>query len=176
MQIPAGCFLYSLLSGLVLSEEKACAGCGATIAPDASYCHKCGRPVSVQPAVPQQGSDHFRIGLLLIKVGAVLSLFLPFLTLVGVSTFVNTGIFSAAGGLFLGVFIGVIAIGVVFALLAFKCHNDIAAGKKDRTIHAIILGVIMFVGGSNIAGALVGIGAYLCHTSPSNRQSTARSA
>lgn len=159
-----------------MSEEKACAGCGATIAPDASYCHKCGRPVSVQPVVPQQGSDHFRIGLLLIKVGAVLSLFLPFLTLVGVSTFVNTGIFSAAGGLFLGVFIGVIAIGVVFALLAFKCHNDIAAGKKDRTIHAIILGVIMFVGGSNIAGALVGIGAYLCHTSPSNRQSTARSA
>lgn len=160
----------------MLSEEKVCAVCGANIAPDASYCHKCGRPVSIQPAALQQGSDHFRTGLLLIKVGAVLSLFLPFLTLVGVTTFVNAGIFSAAGGLFLGVFIGVIAIGVVFALLAFKFHNDIAAGKKDRTIHAIILGVIMFVGGSNIAGALVGIGAYLCHTSPSNRQGSARPA
>jgi hypothetical protein len=36
--------------------------------------------------------------------------------------------------------------------------------------------VIMFVGGSNIAGAFVGIGTYLCHTSPSNRQGSARPA
>ena len=85
-------------------------------------------------------------------------------------TFFNLSIFGALPELFLGVFIGFFMISAVLGVIGLKFQKDIAAGNTERIVHAIILGIVIFVFGSNIGGALVGFGTFLCHISPITRK------
>jgi hypothetical protein len=142
--------------------------------PDSLYCHKCGASISDKSSdvASQQNTrkpDYSSIGLLLIKIGAILSFVMPFAIFAGVGGVVArySGFFDSFGGFFLGAFIPIVVIGIIFGVIALRFQKDIAAGRSERIVHAIILGVAMFVLGSNVAGALVGIGAFLCYISPS---------
>lgn len=67
-------------------------------------------------------------------------------------------------GMTAGILAVVIGMGMLFGAIAIK--NDIAAGRRERTVHAMILAAVMFFLGSNVAGIVVGIGAFLCYSSP----------
>lgn len=115
-----------------------------------------------------KASDYSNIGLLLIKIGAILAIVLPFATFAGISGVTNySRLFGPLDNFFLGAFIVAIVFGVIFGIIAWRFHKEIIAGRSERIVHTIILGVAMFVLGSNIAGALVVIGAFLCYISPS---------
>lgn len=119
----------------------------------------------------QNSKDHFKLGLMLIKIGAALAVILPFLSLVGINIFSGGAFLSSIPGMFVGVLAIVIGIGVLLGAIAFKFHQDIAAGNWDRIVHTFVLAAVMFFLGSNIAGIIVGIGAFLCYTSPKRAQS-----
>ena len=127
-----------------------------------------GSTISSRPEETRK-PDYSNIGLLLIKIGAILAFVLPFATFAGfggVTT--NYGrIFGPLDSFFLGAFIAAVVFGIIFGILALRFHKEIVAGRSKRIVHTIILGVAMFVLGSNVAGALVGIGAFLCYISPS---------
>jgi hypothetical protein len=129
---------------------------------DASFCHKCGANF----AGPVQGKDHFQLGLLLIKIGAVLAATLPFLTFLGVSFLSGGAFFGAMPGMFANILVVIIGLGMAFEVIAFKFYQDIAYGNHERIVHTFVLAAVMFFLGSNIAGIVVGIGAFLCYSSP----------
>jgi len=115
--------------------------------------------------------DYSDIGLLLIKIGAILAFVTPLATLAGVGGITSYGrLFGPLSDFFLGAFIVAIVFGVIFGITAWRFHKEIIAGRSERIVHTIILGVAMFVLGSNIAGALVGVGAFLCYVSPSTNK------
>ncbi len=145
-----------------------CRNCGAILQEGALYCHKCGSIVNPSNIPPQSRiqADYSNLGLLLIKVGAIVAFIMPALAFTGIGSVAGMGIFSSMQGMFYGMIAVFIAIGIIFGILALKFHKDIVAGESKRIVHTIILGVIMFVLGSNVAGALVGIGAFLCYLSP----------
>lgn len=129
---------------------------------DAAFCHKCGTNF----AGPAKSKDHFNTGLLLIRIGAVLAVTLPLLTIAGINVFSGGAFMGAVPDMFVGVVAVIIGMGVLFGAIAFKFHQDIAAGNHERIVHAMILAAVMFFVGSNVAGIVVGIGAFLCYTSP----------
>lgn len=155
-----------------------CSACGSQLPPDALYCHRCGAKVPGRTESPPSAvaattlQDHFDLGVLLIKIGAIASFVLPLLLIAGAGTmgfpFFLPG--PAGGGLFAGVISSFVILGFVFGVVAALFSRDIAAGSSKRIVHAIILAAVMFVLGSNVAGILVGIGAFLCYTSPRNRR------
>ena len=65
-------------------------------------------------------------------------------------------------GVAAGVIAVIIGMGVAFGFVAFKFHNDIAAGRRERMVHTMILATVRFFLCSNIAGIVVRIGAFLC--------------
>lgn len=87
---------------------------------------------------------------------------LPFLTIVGINIFSGGAFLNYMPGVAAGVIAVIICMGVLFGVVAFKFHNDIAAGRRERIVHAMILAAVMFFLGSNIAGIIVGIGARFC--------------
>ncbi|AIC17044.1 hypothetical protein [Nitrososphaera viennensis] len=111
------------------------------------------------------------LGLTLVRIGGILALVFPAIMLVLMGSLGPGGIFPAgfvpAG--FLAIFFGIVVVGAAMGILAFKFRSDIIAGKGERTVHTIILGAVMFFPGSNIAGALVAIGGYLCYSSVNNK-------
>lgn len=145
-----------------LLSVRYCSKCGAERVADAAFCHKCGASFTA----PVQGKDHFGLGLLLISIGAVLAMTLPLLTIVGVNFFSGGAFLGAMQGMFAGVIAVIIGIGVLFGAIAFKFHQDIAGGNHERIVHAMILAAVMFFLGSNIAGIAIGVGAFLCYSSP----------
>jgi dihydrodipicolinate synthase/N-acetylneuraminate lyase len=128
----------------------------------AAYCHRCGASFGV----PIASKDHFKTGLLLIRIGAVLAATLPLLTIAGVNIFSGGAFLNYVPGMAVGILAVIIGMGVLFGAIAVKFHNDIAAGRHERIVHAMILAAVMFFLGSNIAGIVVGIGAFLCYSSP----------
>ncbi|WP_415282241.1 zinc ribbon domain-containing protein [Candidatus Nitrososphaera sp. FF02] len=140
-----------------------CSSCGAERVADAQFCHKCGTSFA---APLQSQKDHFGLGLLLIKIGAVLAATLPFLTLLGINVFSGGAFFGSMPGMFAGIIVAVIGIGMMFGVVTYKFYQDIRAGNHNRITHTLILAAVMFFLGSNIAGIIVGIGAFLCYTSP----------
>jgi hypothetical protein len=68
--------------------------------------------------------------------------------------------------MFANIMLVFIGLGMAFGVIAFKFYQDIAYGNTDRITHTLILAVVMFFLGSNVAGIVVGIGAFLCYTSP----------
>lgn len=144
-------------------SARFCSNCGAEIVQGAAYCHRCGTSFGA-PATPAK--DHFKTGLLLMRIGAALAVTLPFLTMVGINIFSGGAFLNYMPGVATGVIAVIIGMGVGFGLVAFMFHNDIAAGRRERMVHAMILAAVMFFLGSNIAGIVVGIGAFLCYSSP----------
>lgn len=140
-----------------------CSNCGAERVADALFCHKCGASFT---ASLQSSKDHFNLGLLLIRIGAVLAVALPFLTLLGINVFSGGAFFGSMPGMFAGIIVVIIGIGMLFGVLTYKFQQDIAAGNSSRIIHTLILAAVMFFLGSNVAGIVVGIGAFLCYMSP----------
>ncbi len=113
------------------------------------------------------GRDHFKLGLLLIKVGAIVSFVIPLLILAGIS-WTGIPLLSGPPGVGSGItaiFSSFIILGFVFAVVALYFYREIAAGKSSRIMHAIILGVLMLFLSSNVGGLLVLLGAILCYTS-----------
>ncbi len=139
-----------------------CSNCGAERVADASFCHQCGASFKNST----QGKDNFKLGLLLIRIGAVLAVTLPLLTIAGINVFSGGAFMGAMPGMFAGVVAVIIGMGVLFGAIAFKFHQDIEAGNYERIVHTMILAAVMFFLGSNIAGIVVGIGAFLCYNSP----------
>lgn len=154
--------LFSKNPDLPLLSVRYCSNCGAERVADAAFCHKCGTSF----AGPVQSKDHFNTGLLLIRIGAVLAVTLPLLTIAGVNVFSGGAFMGAMPGMFAGVVAIIIGMGVLFGAIAFKFHQDIAGGNYDRIVHTFVLAAVMFFLGSNIAGIVVGIGAFLCYNSP----------
>jgi hypothetical protein len=103
---------------------------------------------------------------LLIRIGAVLAVTLPLLTIAGINVFSGGAFMGTMPGMFAGIIAVIIGMGVLFGAIAFKFHQDIASGNPDRITHTLILAAVMFFLGSNVAGIVVGIGAFLCYTSP----------
>lgn len=110
--------------------------------------------------------DHFRTGLLMMRIGAALAVTLPFLTIASINIFSGGAFLNYVPGVATSVIAVIIGMGVVFGLVVFKFHNDIAAGRRERIVRAMILAAVMFFLCSNIAGIVVGIGAFLCYSSP----------
>ena len=150
-----------------------CQNCGSELIPDSIYCHKCGVSISGKSSTSSNQQniakphDYSDIALLLIKIGAILAFILPFATFAGIGVADYGPFFGPLDNNVLGVFIVAIVLGIIFGIIALRFHKDIVAEKSERIVHTIILGVVMFVLGSNVAGALVGIGAFLCYISPS---------
>ena len=148
-----------------------CANCGSPLHAGAHYCPRCGAKTVLGPA-GREAPDNFKLGLLLIKIGIIVSVVMSILLIAGISwlSFLP-GLPGPAGGV-VTVFSSFVILGFVFAVIAALFHRDIANGNDGRIIHTIILSVLMFFLASNVTGALVGIGAYLCHV---NRRSRGRS-
>jgi hypothetical protein len=100
----------------------------------------------------------------------VVTLLLSTTSPIGELILFNLNLFGALPELFLGVFIGFFLISIVLGVIGLKFQKDIVAGNTERIVHAIILGIVIFVFGSNIGGSLVGFGAFLCHISPVTRK------
>jgi hypothetical protein len=126
----------------------------------AAYCHRCG----TSSGAPATSKDYFKTGLLLIRAGAVLAVTLPLLTIAGINIISGGAFLNYIPGMTAGILAVVIGMGMLFGAIAIK--NDIAAGRRERTVHAMILAAVMFFLGSNVAGIVVGIGAFLCYSSP----------
>lgn len=163
------------------AAQPRCQNCGTELVPNSLYCHRCGVQISGKSSTSTnqqnigKSTDYSRIGLLLIKIGAVLAFILPFAAIAGISGvagYRTSGfLFDSFNGFFLGAFIAIVAIGIILGIIALRFHKDIVAGRIERIVHTIILGIVMFVLGANVAGALVGIGAFLCYISPSINKS-----
>ena len=139
-----------------------CPNCGSSLPAGAQYYPCCGaKTLEGQPR--RDTKDNFRLDLLLIKIGAIVSVVMSILLLAGV---IWISFLPGVPGPMQGavtIFSTLTILGFVFAVIAGIFYRDISNGNEGRIIHTIILGVLMFVLTSNIAGALVGIGAYLCH-------------
>jgi predicted nucleic acid-binding Zn ribbon protein len=146
-------------------SARYCGNCGSALPEDALYCHKCGKEIQdkIQAGGPK---DNFKLGLLLIRIGAALSALLPLLALAGITAFSGGVFLSSMPGMLAGILAVIFGMGALFAAITFKFHNDIARGNKERIVHTLILAIVMFFLGSNIAGIVVGIGAFLCYNSP----------
>ena len=145
-----------------------CANCGAPLPAGALYCPRCGAKSALGPH-GREATDNFKLGLLLIKIGIIVSIVMSALFVAGISWFsFLPGLPGPAGGV-VTVFSSFVILGFVFAVIAALFYRDIANGNDGRIIHTVILGVLMFFLASNIAGALVGIGAYLCHVNRRSR-------
>lgn len=161
------------LSSESTGAPEKCHNCSSELISGSVYCHKCGTSVSLKDSLGSSQKevakphDYSDIALLLIKIGAILAFILPFATLAGVGFLDYGPFFGPLDNNFLGAFIVAIVLGVIFGIIALRFHKDIVAGRSDRIVHTIILGIVMFVLGSNVSGALVGFGAFLCYISPS---------
>jgi hypothetical protein len=92
---------------------------------------------------------------------------MPLLLIAGFST-IGFPFFPGgpAGGVFTGVVSSFVILGFVFGVVAAFFYRDVAAGNNRRVVHTIVLAALMFVLGSNVAGILIGVGAFLCYMSP----------
>jgi hypothetical protein len=108
-----------------------------------------------------------KTGLLLIKIGFVLVFVIPAIIIFFLGSFFGSfGIFSMMPGFFLGIMIAFTAIGGVLSIFALKFANDaVRLRDKGKADYAIILGIVVFLIGSNIAGILIAIGGYLIRKS-----------
>jgi hypothetical protein len=152
-----------------------CPNCGSPLPTGAQYCPRCGSKTAAANAGGQQqprpdAGENFRIGLLLIKIGAIVSVALSLLMLAGISWFSFLPGLPGPAQDAVTVFSSFTILGFVFAIVAAIFYGNIAGGNDGRIIHTIVLGVLMFFLSSNIAGALVGIGAYLCHVNKCRRE------
>ena len=146
-----------------------CGNCGFLLPASSLYCPRCGAKTAALGSPGLGGTDNFKLGLLLIKIGIIVSVVMSILFIAGISWFsFLPGLPGPAGGV-VTVFSSFVILGFVFAVIAALFYRDIANGNDGRIIHTIILGVLMFFLASNVAGALVGIGAYLCHVNRRSR-------
>jgi hypothetical protein len=143
-------------------STRYCSTCGSALAEDALYCHKCGKGIQDgSPARAGEPKDNFKLGLLLIRIGAALSALLPLLALVGITAFSGGAFSGYMPGMFVGILAVIFGMGALFAAITLKFHNDIARGNKERIIHTIILAIAMFFLGSNVAG-IVSASGHFC--------------
>lgn len=106
-----------------------------------------------------------KTGFLLVKIGFVLGLVIPV-----VMMFFFGSIFGQFGvawpisipEFLLGIMIWFLAVGWGLSLLALKFGNDVVkSGQKHKADYVLILGIVVFLIGSNITGILIAIGGYL---------------
>ncbi len=106
-----------------------------------------------------------KTGLILITIGVALAFVIPIaVTFAFASIIGQFGMFSPLpSDLLFGIVIVFIAIGGALSLAALKFGNDVVKNKKDKkkANYVIILGIAVFLVGSNIAGILIAIGGYL---------------
>jgi hypothetical protein len=104
-----------------------------------------------------------KTGLLLIKIGFVLVFVIPLITIFIFGSFVGQfGFFQPFSGFLFAITIAIISIGGTLSLAALKFGNDVVRlGQKNKADYVIILGIVVFLVGSNIAGILIAIGGYL---------------
>lgn len=107
-----------------------CSKCGAERVADAAFCHKCGASF----AAPVQGKDHFGLGLALIRVGGVLAMTLPLMTIAGINVFSGGALFGTMPGTFAGIVVVIIGMGVAFGIVAFKFHPSYTATTAESFI------------------------------------------
>ena len=63
---------------------------------------------------------------------------------------------------FLAMMIWFLAVGWTLSILALKFGIDVVrAGQKPKADYVLVLGIVVFLIGSNIAGALIAVGGYL---------------
>jgi hypothetical protein len=104
-----------------------------------------------------------KTGLLLIKIGVVLALVIPIAMIFVFGSIVGQfGVFWPFPMLFSAIMIVFVTVSWVLSILALKFGYDVVnAGQKYKADYVIILGVVVFLVGSNIAGILIAIGGYL---------------
>lgn len=112
-------------------------------------------------------SSSAKTGLLLIKIGFALVFVIPMILVSTLGGLVGQfGFFSMMPMLFLPIIIAFITIGGTLSIFALKFGKDaVRLGQKEKADYAIILGVAVFLVGSNIAGILIAIGGYLIRKS-----------
>lgn len=108
-----------------------------------------------------------KTGLLLIKIGVGLSFVLPIVMILAFGSVVGQfGFFSAIPDFFIAIMISFIAIGGALSIVALKFGIDAnKVRQRSKADYAIILGVVVFLVGSNLSGILIAIGGNLIRKS-----------
>lgn len=129
------------------------------------------RPTNLpRKSLAQEQHGNFRLGLLLIRVGTILAFLMPLIYVLAIYWLPLPNPFGFASGLLAYLFSFFIVLGFVFGIISAIFYKDIVRGKDSRIIHSLILGMVMFIAGSSIAGIFVGIGAYLCYSAREKRR------
>lgn len=105
-----------------------------------------------------------KTGFQLVKIGFVLGLVLPVVMLffLGSMFFGQPGFLVPIPDFFMAIMIWFLAVGWGLSTLALKFGIDVVrAGQKHKADYVLVLGIIVFIIGSNIAGILIAIGGYL---------------
>ena len=117
--------------------------------------------------IPQQPLPHElrHLGLVLIKVGTVLAFIFPVISVITVMSLPMSDPFAGSPSLVPYIFAAFVVLGFAFGLVSALFYRNIVRGNTSRITHELVLGIVTVVAGSNIAGILIAIGAYLCHSS-----------
>lgn len=98
-------------------------------------------------------------------MGTVLAFIFPVISVTTVMSLSMSYPFAGAPSFVAYIFAAFVVLGLAFGLVSALFYRDIVRGNTSRITHEPTLGIVTFVAGSNIAGVLVAIGAYLCHSS-----------
>jgi hypothetical protein len=105
-----------------------------------------------------------KTGFLLVKIGFVIALAIPVIMLLLLGNmFGGQAVFTfPIPDFFLAIMVWFIAVGWGLSFLALKFGNDVVnSGLKHKADYVLILGIVVFIFGSNLAGILIAIGGYL---------------
>jgi hypothetical protein len=90
-------------------------------------------------------------GLLLIKVGTILSFVFPIITILVISSFPFPNPLTFGPEFIIYLFVGFIVASFAFEIISALFYRDIVQGNKNRITHELVLGILMFALGSNLA-------------------------